>query len=511
MAIPDYFERNAVAVAQAISGLDADRLASALDDVRVGITIARDAQGKEGQALTDLVIRLVSRLYPTLLFRAEQDQTLADRARELALRINPRVEFAGIPTVEIVIGAGRLRPWARRRIFAGSGAWTAKISTVRPQTCGDTNIPFGPGIAACLAAANLFRHCFLPEPRLDTNAEFAIFDTDELSPHSATLRDLSGEFVLAGAGAIGNAAAWALARTPMGGTLHVVDHEEVDLGNLQRYVLAERTDEHGSKPGVVSRYFCGSLIAKPFEGDLASFLESRKHRLNRLLLALDSARDRRAGQASLPRWIANAWTQPGDLGLSTHDFLNGACVCCLYLPDSAQMNEDAIIAESFGVPDRIMQIRILLHRNEGVPRDLLEAIAAARNVPLDRLLPFEGRRARDLYVEGFCGGAVIPLSQVGAPRADVHVPLAHQSAFAGVLLAAAAVRDVLAVQTGSHITQLDLLKPLPSVPTRIAAKDPRGICLCQDPDYRDVYERKFRRSVVRAKSSSASRNRGRAV
>lgn len=510
MAIPDYFERNAVAIAQAISGLDADRLAAALDDVRVGITIARDAQGKEGEALTDLVTRLVSRLYPTLLFRAEQDQTLADRARELARRINPRVEFAGIPTVEIVIGSGRLRPWTRRRIFAGSSAWTAKISTVRPQSCGDTNIPFGPGVAACLAAANLFRHCFLPEPQLDTNAEFAIYG-NELSRRNSTLRGVSGDFVLAGAGAIGNAAGWALARTPMDGTLHLVDHEVVDLGNLQRYVLAERTDEHGSKPAIVSRYFGGSLIAQPFEGDLASFLESKKHRVDRLLLALDSARDRRAGQASLPRWVANAWTQPGDLGLSTHDFLNGACVCCLYLPDSAQMNEDAIIADAFGVPDRIMQIRILLHRNDGVPRDLLERIATARNVPLDRLLPFEGRRVRDLYVEGFCGGAVIPLSQVGAPRADVHVPLAHQSACAGVLLAAAAVRGVLGAQVGSHITQLDLLKPLTPFPNRVAAKDPRGICLCQDADYRDVYERKFRRSVARTKTTSASRSRRRAV
>lgn len=155
------------------------------------------------------------------------------------------------------------------------------------------------------------------------------------------------------------------------------------------------------------------------------------------------------------------------------------------------MNEDAIIAEAFGVPARLMQIRLLLHRNEGVPRDLLEAIAPARDVTLDRLIPFEGRPVRALYVEGFCGGAVIPLSQIGAPRTDVHVPLAHQSALAGVLLAAAAVRDVLWGSTGSHITQLNVLKPLPASPIRPAAKDPRGLCICQDRDYREVYEEKF--------------------
>ena len=155
------------------------------------------------------------------------------------------------------------------------------------------------------------------------------------------------------------------------------------------------------------------------------------------------------------------------------------------------MNEDAIIAEAFGVPNRIMQIRLLLYQQQGVPRDLLQAIAAARDVSLDRLLPFEGRPVRSLYTEGFCGGAVIPLGQMGAPRADVHVPLAHQSALAGVLLAAYAVADALGGLTGSRITQIDVLKPLRSVHTRPAAKDPRGICICQDADYRAVYERKF--------------------
>jgi hypothetical protein len=327
VGIPEYFERNAVAVAQAIPGLDAPRLGAILADVRVGITIAPGASGKEGQALIDLLIRLLARLYPALVFRAEHDKRLADHARELALRINPRVEFSGAPTVETVVGSGRLRPSASQRIFVGSTAWTARVSTSGPQACGDTTIPFGPGIAACLAAANLFRHIFLPEPQLDASAEFSALNADALDTRTTTMRGLSGQFVLTGAGAIGNAAAWALARTPIRGTLHIVDHETVDLGNLQRYVLAERSDESSPKPAVLARHFDADIVAQPHETDLPSFLESRDHRVDRLLLALDSARDRRAGLTSLPRWVANAWTQPNDLGVSTHDSSMGhVCV-----------------------------------------------------------------------------------------------------------------------------------------------------------------------------------------
>ncbi|EQD68685.1 ThiF family protein, partial [mine drainage metagenome] len=166
------------AIAQVISGLDEPRLAAALSDVRIGITIGRDAHGSEGRALLDLLVRLVSRLYPTLVLRADHDNGVCDSARELATRINPNVELTGTPTVEIVIGSSRLRPFAPQRIFVGSSAYKAMISTTRQQSCGDTQIPFGAGAAACLGAANLFRHVFLPDSPLDTDATFSTLEEE---------------------------------------------------------------------------------------------------------------------------------------------------------------------------------------------------------------------------------------------------------------------------------------------------------------------------------------------
>ena len=196
----------------------------------------------------------------------------------------------------------------------------------------------------------------------------------------------------------------------MEGVLRIVDHEVIDLGNLQRYVLAERDDEGKNKVDIVARYFNGKVRAKAHALKFEDFVVSEGYSWARMILALDSARDHRAAQASLPQWIANAWTQPGDLGVSSHDFLNGACVTCLYLPDHGVENEDAVIASALGVPNQLMQIRTLLHNSQGVPRELLDVISASRNIPIERLLPFEGRTVRQLYTEGFCGGAVIPLA-----------------------------------------------------------------------------------------------------
>src|ERR1700738_2134717 len=226
----------------------------------------------------------------------------------------------------------------------------------------------------------------------------------------------------------------------MEGVLRIVDHQTIDLGNLQRYVLAERDHEGKSKVDTLARYFNGRVRAKAHALKFEDFVVSEGYSWERMMLALDSSRDRRAAQASLPQWIVNAWTQPGDLGVSSHDFLQEACVACLYLPQHALENEDAIIATALGVPNELMQIRTLLFKADGVPKELLNAISTARNIPIERLLPFEGRTVRQLYTEGFCGGALIPLGELGTPRQDVHVPLAHQSALSGLLLAAAAVR-----------------------------------------------------------------------
>ena len=491
MAIPDYFKRNAVAISQAISGLDEQRLESVLGDVCIGVTVGLDASGHEGRAIVDLLVRLLARLYPSIVIRDERDGDATSEVSALAQRINPHIELSGQPTVEVVIGAAEVRQGASRTVFVGSSGWSAQLSTRNPQGCGNTNNPYGAGLAACLAAADLFRSVFSPGTELKGDFEFTFPTLTEETNDVGDISGNVGSLVLAGAGAIGNAAAWALSRTDINGSIEIVDHESVDLGNLQRYVLAGRDDENKPKAKFVAGTFAGTLSAKAQECKLAEFLKKKHHKVDNLLLALDSAKDRRAAQASLPRQIANAWTQPGDLGVSTHDFLEGACVSCLYLPDCEQKNEDQIIAEALGVPEKLMQVRVLLHRNEGAPRDLLEAIATAGNIPLEKLLPFEGRPLRQLYTDGFCGGAVIPLAMIGTPADDVHVPLAHQSAMAGVLLAGVGVQLGLGVSGGSVVAQYNVLKPQARFHVHPVTKKVGGKCICQDKDYTDIYRKKY--------------------
>jgi len=498
MALADYYARNALAASQVLAGFDEKRIREVLDKERVGICVGTDAaQSNEGRALLDLLVRLLARLYPTLAVRGETGaQSAVQDITDLARRINPAIDFASDPTIEIAVGAGLIDVGELRRIFVGSSDWNAFVGTVEPRVVGSSSNPFGLGAAACLAAANLFRWVFLrDESNLDRDLTFSTLEAESCRTKDAPLTGSLGDVVLAGAGAIGNGAAWALSRTPMEGVLHIVDHQTIDLGNLQRYILADGADKGGTKVEVLARNFKNKVLAKPHIVKFEEFVATKGYVWPRVLLALDSAHDRRAAQASLPQSITNAWTQPGDLGVSSHDFLQAACVSCLYLPEHALENEDAIIAAALGVPNQLMQIRTLLHNGQGIAKELLEAISSARGIPIERLTPFQGRPVRDLYAEGFCGGAVLPLGTLGTPRQDVHVPLAHQSALSGLLLAASVVRQALGLKlAGTQVARIDVMHPLGSNLTQAAAKDPRGACICQDADYQDVYKSKYARS-----------------
>lgn len=496
MALADYFERSATAIAHVIGGYDSTAIADALDRHTVGVDIGPDAASPEGEALTDLLVRLFARLYPSLSLSGRA--TDLDKWRQLATAINPKIELDS-ERPDIAVAVGDANPAAATVIYAGSRGWDAHISSETPRTVGSTTNPLGAGAAACIAAANVFRSIFDEEPRLDSDLKLSTLHMrrgvtrSSLTPAGLNVGD---ETVIVGLGAIGNALAWALNRFEPAGTVHLVDPQAIELSNLQRYVLADRQDAGTAKVTQIA-HRCISLTTVRHESDWAGFVADHGNRWERVIVALDSARDRRAVQATLPRWIANAWTQPGDLGVSEHPWTtDGACLRCLYLPDEALPSEDKLIARALRIerPDRELQLRNLLHANAPPPAELLDEIARNLDVPRDHLEPFGQRPMRDLYVQGICGGAVFPLSRLNDVPRDVHVPLAHQSALAGVLLASRLAAHALGrASTMTMVARIDVTRPIGEFATRPAQKDPRGLCICQDAVYQDAFRLKYKR------------------
>jgi hypothetical protein len=186
---------------------------------------------------------------------------------------------------------------------------------------------------------------------------------------------------------------------------------------------------------------------------------------------------------------------PGDLGVSRHAFLGDhACLACLYLPEGRRKNKDELVAEAIGLPEALIEVRVLLYSGEPVGRAFIERIAAALRVPIEPLLPFQDRPLQDFYSEAICGGIVLSLGGTpgSARHADV-VPMAFQSALAGILLAAELVAhaDGLKEVPPPTTTKIDLTRPLGRELSVPAAKYHSGRCICQDEDYASSYRAKY--------------------
>jgi hypothetical protein len=506
MARADYFDRAIQAAFHVLGNLNQQSFLEKIDNCRVAVAFDCNVAAAEGDASVDLVVRLLARFYPKLAILPLDPvaEAVVPKFKALARAINPKIAITeralGIREA-IVVGKTPLIIRGVSPIYIGSHGWIAGLSCKEPIGSMVSNNPFGAGIAACLGAANIFRHIFTNVP-LDDEIRISALDLDPQASEPVNFGDGKidlGEVFLVGAGAIGNGFLWGISRyTELKGRLHVIDHDNVDLSNLQRYILTERKDNGLPKSKKAADVFAHhpgihvNSIAEKWEEFLDS-MPSDQWLFNRVVSALDTPRDRINLQASLPRWVVNAWTGTGDIGVSHHDFTEHACLACLYMPTKEALNEDQLIAQAFGFSQdqtTLLEIRTKIETAWLIERSFLERISVAKEVPIEKLLPFEGQLIRSLYSQGVCSGAVMELAN-GPSIQRAEVPMPFQSALAGILEAAVLVAHAGGLIQVPRMTRINLMKPFPK--TRGFSWNPakHARCFCNDDEYKDRFSEKY--------------------
>ena len=512
MAFASYFAKNEIAASDLLRGLDPSALRVALDREVVAIVFDGSAAvSHEGIAGLDLTIRILARLYPSLaIIGSDEGQAKKLRAAlaRLAMQINPAISIRqslNAATRVLVFGRTPVDPAGKLNgsiWYVGSDNWIAKVSTTHPVRCGSTKNPFGAGVAACLGTANLFRKVFsahLPGDRSDRDIQFSVATLGakvgaDTGPR-LTARHL-GPIHLVGAGAIGNGFLWAMRQARGSGKIHVIDPDAVDATNLQRYVMTVAKDEGAQKAKLADAWLKEHaangfrVMAHPvsWEGFLDGLADWT---LPCVVSAVDSAEARITIQASLPERIFNGWTQAGEAGVSRHHFLGRqACLACLYIPRQQQPHRDQLVLRALKLPEDEVTLKDVRRRlQQGTPteRAFLDVISQHSGVSVDCLLPYEGTSLEAMYTQAICSGAVLALH--GADNASrAEVPMAFQSALAGILLAADLV---LEREPWPTVTQIDLLRPFPRDPSHNRLKQASPVCLCADRDFQDAYRTKY--------------------
>lgn len=498
-----FFDKSALAIVDVVAGVGFDELVKVLNAATVEVVFGSEVtETHEGRVSLELLTNLLSRLYSRLLFtpNGTAAKSHIEYLEFLANSINPRIELlkSGVPTVIICLGREAIK---HAHVYIGASGWVASVSK-SPVSFGNSLLPFGAAAAACLGAAEVFRHVF--GTHLQSTREQTEFCLNLLTMACETSIDAQssskvniGDVHLVGAGAIGNAVLWTLSKAPLQGCLNVIDPQDIELSNLQRYVLTSDKSEGFPKTAVAAELLTSTeLSIKSHQVHWRQFISGHvESALQRVLVAVDNAVDRAEIQAALPCWCLNGWTQPGDLGISRHYFDGSkACLVCLYVPEGLIPSEDELVANALQIPERRVEVRTLLAKHALLTEEFLRSIASGKGIDFSAFEPFVGKSIGFLY-RAICGGALINLNLKSPERRD-HVPLAFQSAMAGVLMAAELAKHAAGLAAASPvITRMDILNLEQNIINFSPAKRSDGMCICQDPEYLKVYRERHHRGL----------------
>lgn len=486
MALAPFFERIYSAVGGHL-GVSRDDLTAALGDVVVGVRCA-PALSANDLWVAELSINLLARLYPRLAISGAEPQTSA--LRKLASSINPELEFSATAPPETSIGAGPIDSGAS--LLPSASGWVARLGHAAHLGSGPPN-PYAAGTAATLAAAELFRRVLL-KSSVEPDVSLSLLNFDQKTGAQFELQSSSlGEILFVAVGALGNAALWALARDQKRtGSLHLVDDEEVELSNLQRYVLATSVDVAKQKVILGREALTGTRLAvKTHKTTLEAYAQQQGGLTMPIIcISVDNIPSRRAAQALLPRLIVNGWTGDQALGSSWHVFSRkAACLACLYHPHGQGQSQTEQAAQALGLtPERAA---LLWVTHQPLSGDDIAVSAAKLGIGVQLLEPWLGKSLGEMYTDVVCGAVPISLPVIG--RVET-VPLAHQSALAGILMAAELVKRTdpkLAKlsQAEPLVSWDDVLRPPPAIWTKPRARE-KG-CICGDEAYQAVYRKKW--------------------
>ncbi len=486
--------------------------------------LAKDAAHLPQAQLTfSFAVNLLSRLHPVvqeltvvapesvpsavLLPRWHADQ-LAGHIRVLLGELKPPVTWCVEPvaragaSVALIVGDAKVE--AEHHVYVGSNGWEAIVSPNSPVPIGPLVNPVGAYAAACIAVGEVWkrllqrhRHLFGGRPiiPLDRRLDFSCLsyrsDAASENPALAPLSDL-GRLTVVGLGAGGGAAAYTLASLPrVRSNLTLVEPDEVNLPNLNRYVFATDDDARSGrlKTDVVADLFhlhgevAITRFAEPF-----NVAQQRIHvrDLRRVLAAVHSRQVRRDLQYETPQvlWDGGA-TEDGEFRVWRIALGRTECMFCKHPPDEGdpEQEEAAQLAALLGF-DAKMWLG-MLRDNRAFTADEIALLSRRRDdLKLEFDVPKGGERYSDWYSDQ-CG-------RLRLPEMDQEIPIPFAPVMAGVLLAGEVIKEAECLESvlphyyGNTLAGSWMRRVQPQ------GRAPRAACVrCQSPIFRAQFERRW--------------------
>lgn len=343
------------------------------------------------------------------------------------------------PSIEIVVGAAVARSTAPVIGVGVRGYVFEVFDGQRASEVGRSAHPIVELLAACYVAAAAVQrvtHAELPMPlRMPIHVDLAGLLGADLECLKARI-DLGSAF-LAGAGAIGNGLLLGLSAFDICGQLTVCDPDRVSGGNLNRCLWFTADDVGAHKADVLVRKAQPAIPGLNLVAQtcvLKDVPESKQGGpwLDKLIVAVDSRRARRALQNEMPHHVFDASTTGiSEVVVHFNQLPTAwACLSCVYHEAPDETAHEVHVAELLGVSVAEVRSNFVTEASARLIMLRYPDLAAEELIGL----------AYDSLFKQLCGQGAL---KTQADR-QVLAPFAFVSVLAGVLLAVEIVRRVYA-------------------------------------------------------------------
>lgn len=432
-----------------------------------------------GRALIRTAANLVVRFCPQL--RLLPRSTFADELSAMLGAIDKNAEPLATPgdsAIRVHLGGES----AQADVTGSADGWVAYVSGLGdalPRLADSQNV-LGAHAAASFVASETFKHALPLRREFVWHAPLTAYSVYEYGPVSMRAPelgavDLDWSYLLAGAGAVGQACADVVVSSGARGELPVVDRGYVDdETNLNRSVLAIESDLDAMMPklDLVRRRAEGSrLRIIPFQGELGDLIraiEARERPWPSVVAsALDNPDARRELQGLWPDFLFEGATGDTMAQIFRHAFHERrACLRCLHGLMEATANYEEVMALRTGMSAADIAMALL-----DPSRTVTEAVIEA--APPDVRAIASRHRGRDI-----CGYLSEIEKFFGIKTTEpVLLSVSFTSYLAGVFLASELLKHSAGVPTlVASRYQIDPIVNL--APERPFAQNREATCYC---------------------------------
>ena len=443
-----------------------------------------------GRIALDALVRTVSRFSDNLGIRLPREYGRLERRMErLAGLAGARAGPCPEPEVTVSVGG---RAEGRFGIAIGSSGWVSRVRCRSGDPLGfgpEENVVGAMG-SACLGAAEAFKRlvevggCSKPWARRHpekTSFSFLDYTFSESGAGLAARADV-GEVLLVGAGAVGSAFLYAASKARIRGTIDVLDHDTVDVTNLNRHLPFHLQDVGRPKAEAAEQIPSESVRIRGHATAYGAYGRRGAHPV--VVSAVDNDEARFEIQHDLPRLILHGATGREVAAASSVKLLENACLCCIF---HGRRGRAEAISRDAGIPLPLVQKAL---RDGG--KFTAEHLAWVRRKHGGTRLGRAdlGRTLEDIYSREICGTVRADAGGARQPTAP------FVSFFSGLALLAELVKEsdpalgAFPMKSGPDFVEISLFSPQDYRRGR-RAKNPRCGMRCADPAVREIFERKW--------------------